>query len=688
MDLTNAVVYDIETFPNTFTLHMEMLKSSVSSTWEISEYRDDRVQLMEWFQWLARTQTPMIGFNNVRFDYPVIHLLFTRPNATYAELYAKAQDIFKTQENDAGWGHSVPAWKRFAPQIDLFKINHFDNKAKTTSLKALQINMRVDSVVDMPVEVGTQLTYDEVNHKLIPYNKSDVVKTKLFAGHCMDAINFRVRLIDQLGIDVMNFNDTKIGAKILETRLGEDVCYYRSNENNRKIPRQTVRDQIAIKDIIFPYIQFQNPEFNRILDYLRSQVLTSDDYHEDTDKAATIRTKGVFAGLVAHVGGMDFCFGTGGIHGSVEAQRVIASGRRLIRDIDVAALYPNIGIVNKLAPEHLGQLFVEEYAQLPKDRKKFQVEYGKKSVEANSMKLASNGTYGNTNNPFSVFYDPQYTMTITINGQLMLCMLAEWLMTVPTVQMIQINTDGMTYAIDAEYLEQAKAIEAQWQQYTMLVLEDVHYSRMWIRDVNNYIAEDLEGNLKQKGAYWHPATGEDYAKSISQSQPPAWHKDLGNTVSIRAAVAAMVQGINPETFIRTQSDPFDFMCRIKVGRADKLLLGGVEIQKTSRYYVARQGLPMVKVSPPAKGAVVGTFKRKNKVPDAIWRKVNAELASSGNANAWDERIHTKNKSTNKDRITGIEAGHHVVECNDYRNFRFDNVDYSYYVNEAEKLIIR
>lgn len=690
--LENAVVYDIETFPNAFTLNMQMLHSDVSSTWEISHYRDDRRALLDWFNWLANTQTPMIGFNSVHFDYPVIHYIFTNPNASVEQIYDKAQSIITSGDR---FGHTIWPRDRFAPQIDLFKINHFDNKAKSTSLKALQINMRSESVVDMPVEVGTTLSQWEVDNLLIPYNQHDVSETKKFAKFCKGALEFRIGLIDTLGIDVLNFDDTKIGAKILETRLGDDVCYtpaYRDEFGNfhRKQKRQTIRDRIAINDIIFPYVGFRNSEFNRVLDHLRAQVLEPDEYAEAGQDGAgrKLKTKGVFTGLSAHVGGMDFHFGVGGIHGSVAAQVIRSDERTMIRDIDVAALYPNIGIVNKLAPAHLGPAFVEGYSQLPKDRKRFQTEFGKKSTQANSMKLASNGTYGNTNNPFSVFYDPQYTMTITINGQLMLCMLAERLSSVPTFQPIQINTDGITYKIDRAYLDQAKAVEQQWQDYTHLVLEDVEYRRMWIRDVNNYIAEDMDGNLKQKGAYWHPGNGDDYAKSIAESQPPAWHKDLGNLASIKAAVAAMVHGVSTEWWLRAHSNPWDFMCRAKVGRSDTLLLGEKPIQKTTRYYVAQNGLPLTKIAPPAKGAVVGTFKRANGIDERTWRAVNAELQASGNGDQWDARIHTKNQSRNKERVTNIEAGWKIAECNDHRNFSFDNLDYAFYIAEAEKLVIR
>lgn len=681
ISLDNAQVYDIETFPNCFTLSAEMLHGdgpNASSVWEISEYRDDRDYLFQWFNWLHYNNIPMIGFNNVHFDYAVIHFLFTNPQASVQQIYDKAQQIITSNDR---FSNTIWDRDRFAPQIDLFKINHFDNKAKTTSLKALQINMRSPFVVDMPVPIGAPLSRDQIDRLLIPYNMHDVSETKRFAGYCRQAIDFRLSLVEQLGIDVLNYNDTKIGAKILEQRIGDEICYDRSS--GRKQPRQTVRYRIALADIIFPYIQFNNPEFRRILDYLKSQVLTAEDLDEfgqEKNETPTIKTKGVFKDLSATVKDLTFHFGTGGIHASVPTQRIVATDEWLIRDIDVAALYPNIAIVNNLSPAHLGEAFTREYAKLPQERKEWQKKKGKKCVEANSIKLASNGTYGNSNNKFSIFYDPQYTLQTTINGQLLLCMLAEWLMTVPTLQIIQANTDGITYRIHRDYEPQAASLCQHWEKFTLLTLESVNYKRMWIRDVNNYVAESMDGTLKQKGAYWHPASGDKYADSISESQPPAWHKDLGNCVSIKAAVAAMVHGIDPALFIAAHTDAFDFMCRVKADRSSKLVLGTQAVQNTTRYYVAKQGAPLVKISPPT--GPLGQYKKKNGVSDYEYNRIMKETNG-----AWNERVCTGNKSKYELRETAIQAGWNVAECNDAAKFDWCNVAYEWYVQEARKLII-
>lgn len=481
LNLDNAVCYDIETFPNTFTLATEYLNSDQRAVWEISDRRDDRQYLMQWFTWLAQTQTPMIGFNTIHFDYPIIHALFQNPQMSVAQIYDKAMQII--QGNDR-FAHTVWASDRFTPQIDLFKIHHFDNRAKSTSLKWLQINMRSQSVVDMPVEVGTNLTPEQTDNYLIPYNHHDVSETKQFAHYSMSAINFRIGLIDQFGVDVLNWSDSKIGSQMVIDKLGDEVCYDRSS--GRRQTRQTPRTSIVINDIIFPYIKLEHPEFQRVERYLREQTLTRDEFDDN------IKTKGVFTDLHAHVAGMDYHFGVGGIHGSVERKRFAESETYVIKDIDVASLYPSIAIVNRLSPAHLGEPFVNVYSELPKERKRWQQEKGKKCVEANAIKLGANSVYGNSNNMYSPFYDPQYTMTITINGQLMLCMLAEQLVKVPTLQMVAINTDGLTYIINRDYLEQTKRVEEWWEQLTGLVLEDQFYTRLWIRDVNNYVAEYKE----------------------------------------------------------------------------------------------------------------------------------------------------------------------------------------------------
>lgn len=662
IDLDRAVVFDLETIVNCFTCHAQPLFGDWEATFEISEYRDDRQLLLAWIEHWHATQTPLIGYNSLAFDNPIMTFIRNNPDCAHWDIYDKAQE----QIHDRTMFKTVRPSDCFAPQIDLMKLWHFDNRAKMTSLKALQVNMRSETVLEMPCPFDQPISREDIDRILIPYNRHDVAQTKKFALISLEAIKFRIELMDMLDGDVVNWSDTKIGSKILEQRLGDDVCY--AWEGGRREVRKTRRDRIALADIIFPYIRFDHPEFNRILTWMRGQVISED---EVTGK---LKTKGVFNNVHATVGGLDFHFGTGGIHGCVASQVVRADAATMIRDIDVAGLYPAIANVNRLYPEHLGEKFIFEYAQLPIERSK----YKKGTPRSNAFKLAANGTYGNSNNEYSVFYDPRFTMAITVNGQLMLAMLCERLLSVPTVRLLQANTDGVTYTIRRDMLPAAVKVEAAWQSYTRLVLEDVEYSAMWLGDVNNYIAESITGKLKLKGRFWYP---KNFPDDITNASPPAWHKDLSNIVSTMAAVEHMTKGTPIERFIYDCGDPFLFMIRAKCDRASQLWIGDKQVQRIIRYYVAREGGALRKVSPPT--GEPGTFKRRSGISDYEWQSILATLAPGQH----DERIHTKNRSKYETREMGIAAGFLVADCSRASDFDWNNINHEYYIEQAKRLVV-
>ena len=182
--------------------------------------------------------------------------------------------------------------------------------------------------------------------------------------------------------------------------------------------------------------------------------------------------------------------------------------------------------------------------------------------------------------------------------------------------------------------------------------------------------------LKLKGCYWYPS---DFQEALDSQSA---HKDYNPVVVQKAAVAAMVHGIDPEIFIRCHTDPFDFMCRIKVNRGSNLTLGDNPVQSTTRYYVSTDGKGLVKHSPPPAGFEVGMFKKAMKITNIEYFRVMRETNGT-----WDERVCSKNKSTYQNRATNIQAGWLVTECNNADDFKFDNINYDWYVSETKKLII-
>ena len=206
------------------------------------------------------------------------------------------------------------------------------------------------------------------------------------------------------------------------------------------------------------------------------------------------------------------------------------------------------------------------------------------------MKLALNGTYGDSNNKFSVFYDPLFTMKITLNGQLLLCMLAEMLMTVPTVRILMINTDGLEYVVHRDHRADAITWCMQWEHMTKLTLEYVQYSRMWITNVNNYIAEFSNGAIKRKGAFEYDLE---------------WHQNNSALVVPKVAEQVLLNGADVVETVTNWPDKLDFLLRTKVPKSSMLMTfkDGVEVehQRITRYYIAKGGVPLIKVMPPLKG---------------------------------------------------------------------------------------
>jgi len=670
--------YDIETYPNIFTACFIHVATGMELVFEISDRLNQQSELVELMFNLGRSGAWGVGYNNQSFDYPVLHWIAHNPGCSVADIYNKAQETIRAS-NGNRWAVMVWDDQQVFPQLDLLLLNHYDNKARMTSLKALEVAMKSRNVKDLPYPVGTMLNDTQKEH-LITYNKHDVRETIMFMMRCLSAIKFREELCVTHGRNFMNHNDTKIGKDyfVMELEKNGVQCFDRSS--GRRVPRQTPRDSIAFKDVIFPYIHFKRPEFNDILEKFRGKTIYKkemDEMEKEAGKKDSLVTKGVFKDLECTIDGYTFVFGVGGIHGSVESQVVETTDTYQLVDVDVSSMYPSIAIVNRIYPEHLGEKFCDINQYFFNER----MRVGKKTTGGAVYKLSMNGVYGDSNNAYGPFYDPKYTMTVTVNGQLMLAMLCESLLEVEGLSIVQSNTDGVTMLCPHAKLDEMRARCKQWEGITKLELEEVLYKRMPIRDVNNYLAIDYKGNVKRKGAYEY-----DYQ----------WHQDPSARIAPMAAEAALVHGKDIREFITSHRDPFDFMLRAKIPRGSKLVMRWPEwnveqeLQHTTRYFISRIGGSLVKISPPTEKP--GTWKRKAKVADETYYAVLREIAGQegdkdANGTPWDARIHTGNKSKHDTRELSLCAGWRVTECADAGEFDWSNLNYDWYIAEAEKLVL-
>lgn len=460
-------VYDIETYPNIFTFQAF---NPLSKEWRYAEI-SDRVNHFEYISllldWMSYNKCRMVGFNNVNFDYPVVHHIINDKVSDPFRIYERANEIIQC---DNQWSNRV--YEPLVEQIDLYLINHFDNMARATSLKKIEIYLRMESVQDLPFEPGEVIPVSQFD-ELHSYNRHDVKATALFLDECYGMVELRDELSKTYGLNFQNKSNSKMGSMLCEKLVNEAGII---TKNPDKSNIQTNRSTIELKDCILPYINdyLTMPEFVKVKDFLSSMSIKS--------------TKGVFKDLVATHDELDYVFGLGGIHASRVNQIFETNDDFTIIDVDVSSMYPSIALMNNLYPEHLGVEFTSAYDKILKERKKHD-----KGTSLNlGLKEAANATYGNSNSKFSCFYDPKYTMTTTISGQLSLCILIQEFVKIPGLTMIQANTDGVTAYVPKFYIEHFRNVCKWWESITHLTLEEVIYSKMVIRDVNNYIAVKSE----------------------------------------------------------------------------------------------------------------------------------------------------------------------------------------------------
>lgn len=722
MNITKFWIFDIETYLSAFTFTIIRADGKHLKTFECSERKNEIDTIFNCLEYLKTNNCYMVGFNNLNFDYPILHEIVKKKSklpicgkriASYIHDLAQKQiESFK----DERFGNTIKIEEQVVQQIDLYKISHFDNRAKSTSLKMLEFNMRMQNIEDLPFPIDAELTSEQVD-KLVRYNQHDVQATLRFFNESLPAISFRIQLTDKYNRSFLNHNDGKIGKDYFQMRLEELGVKLHTFKDGKKVIKQTVRDKIVIKDCLFDYYDFKEPAFIAIKNWFSHQVIRETkgvftdilehdlgdvakyaelvkkskkfkgkpneqelvDFKKDyplgwieekqlaatenvldangdfvmeypidedgnTDFTKKMKRKkmpkvsylgcwNVAETLNVVIGGFRFDFGTGGLHASLVSKIAKSTKSYDIVDLDVASMYPNLAISNNCYPLHLGKGFCDIYKDVYEQRKS----YPKGSAENAMLKLALNSVYGDSNNQYSVFYDPAYTMQITLNGQLSLCLLVEKLLTICGLKIIQCNTDGITVALLKETRSEYDTVCKQWQIQVGLQLEFAQYNKMVIRDVNNYIGEYTDGSLKSKGAYQY--------KNLE------WHKNTSCLVVPMCAEAVMLQGVDPVLFIKNhfeKGNVFDFMLRTKVPRSSRLIMqtqDGVVVpqQRICRYYPSKNGGKLIKIMPPIEQGL-------------------------------------------EERQMQIESQWFVKTCNNMNDFDGD-IDFDYYLAEVQKLLM-
>lgn len=294
MDLTKFWIYDIETLKECFSVSLIRADAKHKRTFVCSKWHNDIDKILNFLDFCNREKPNglfMVGFNNVGFDYPVLHDMLQIRNKLPKTGLAIANKMHQLANKqiasfrDGEFGRTIKNQDAHANQLDLYRVWHFNNKNKTTSLKMLEFNMRLQNISDLPFAIDAKMSQSDVE-ATVAYNEHDVFATLQFFLASQSQVSFRLDLNEKLGKEFTNADDTKIGAEFFTLKLEEaGVKLHKIVDGKRKM-LQTPRSKIPVKDCLFDYYSFSRPEFKAVHDWFGKQVITE--------------TKGVFSDILEH----------------------------------------------------------------------------------------------------------------------------------------------------------------------------------------------------------------------------------------------------------------------------------------------------------------------------------------------------------------------------------------------------
>jgi len=574
-----------------------------------------------------------VGYNNLRFDSQVVEWVLRNHGDWYdlsalevcAKIAQKAADVIHDANYDV-FPEYREEWLTLK-QIDLFRINHYDNKNRRVSLKRLEFEMDLPNIEEMPIHhTKTDMTDEEIQ-LTIDYCRNDIYATyefykvttgdtnhPLYKGN--NQIELRQDIYNEFGIPCLNYSDSKIGDEMIKKYYCQE-----KNMSYGDLPKKGYfRKQVRAKDCIAHYVDFQTPELKEFLNHVRKQIFTlTDDFKESL----------VF---------MDntYTFAKGGLHTENKPKIFEADEDNLIVDWDVSSYYPAIIINNGKYPQHLGKEFLRGYKQMFEKRLELKPLAKKDKKIAGivgALKLAVNSVYGKSSDMLSWLYDRQLTMFTTITGELSLLMLIE-AYELAGIRVISANTDGVTIMVSKSLVDKMHELNKWWMDVTQYELERTDYQRIIFSTVNDYLAIKTNGEIKKKG---------DFLTDFEL------HKNKSARIVPIALERYFVNDVPVADTIHNHTNIYDFCLRQKASKDfhyEGIANGKKTVyNKLIRYYVSNKGEKLLKVK-------------------------NPECQS----NAAD--------------VSQVEAGEWVMHVCNYLppDHPLDNINYAYYIERAERII--
>lgn len=401
---------------------------------------NDNDQFRKYFD--AHKDEIWIGYNNRRYDQYIA-------KAIILDMDPKKVNDFIIREDRPGWSFSS-----LFRQISMI---NFDTMLKTdTGLKPLEAFMGNDiRETSVDFNIDRKLTEEEIQ-ETIKYCTNDVEQTmEVFLARKAE-FDAAMDLVKIFGLPLSYLGKT--GAQRVAKILGGKGLKFDDEFDFKIVDTLTLSKYKAVAS------WYKNP--------------VNHDYEK--------KQKVIIAGI-------ETVLAWGGIHSAIKQYY----GTGVFLMADVTAYYPSLQLQYKLGYRNMAN--PENFEKIHGENLRFK-ELGDKKARL-PYKIADNAISGQLKDENSSLYDPRENNAITVNGQLLLVDLIEKLE--PHIEgLIQANTDGILIKLKSlDDYEKIDDIVWEWESRTGMRMGFDLYTKVYQKDVNNYLLVDPHGKTKTKGAY-------------------------------------------------------------------------------------------------------------------------------------------------------------------------------------------
>lgn len=561
-------VYDIEIFPNVFHCCAKDTETGELYKFEISERKNQLDKLVGFF--VSGTDKMFCGYNNKHYDDVIINYIIDHYNKMQflpywkicGSLFNLSQTLVKDEDETRD---KVKRWRyaKYFYSMDLLTML-FSRKLRV-GLKTMQITMRYKNVYEYEGDFENNLPACEIDN-MISYNINDVNSTEELLNKLKGDIELRLFIEHEHGIDCLSMDSVKMA----ETFLLEEYS------NKSGIPKNVIKemrspmDYIPLKDVILPFIKYKNPKLQSILEEMKEQVVYSKE-RKGYEK------KFVLSNVV-------YSIGVGGIHTIHTPKIFLPKDDEFIGHADVTSMYPSLLIKYQWGPRHLGKLFCDIFSNLYKER--IEAKRTGQDLKNKFLKIVLNSPTGKMQQEVSWLYDPFNVFKIRINGQLILLMVVDRLLSLGC-EIIQCNTDGVVYRSKKTSANRIQEAIAEVESITRLSFEIDEYEAFYQYAINDYF-----GVIKGWSKSHNPKLIEKKGMFITETK---LGKGLAPVVIPKAVINYFLTGQTVDEFIKNDNDIYDFLMTQAVDRKFKVEHGDKPIQRINRFYASTNGAYLYKV---------------------------------------------------------------------------------------------